>query len=90
MNIKEYKNRVASLGCIVEECTNPASLHHPRFSCGMAQRSSDWLVIPLCRFHHQDGIFGQAIHNGKATFEKNYGTEAALLAKTIKKIMDQC
>jgi len=85
MNIKQYKNKVASLGCIL--CRQPAELHHPRFSQGLAQRASDWLIIPLCTYHHRTGSFGQAIHNGKATFEKNYGKEADLLAKTIETIM---
>ncbi len=85
MNINQYKNKVASLGCIISK--QPAVLHHPRFSVGLAQRESDWLVIPLSPYHHTLGPYGQAIHNGKATFEKNYGTEAKLLAKTIQKIV---
>jgi len=85
MNIKQYKNKVASLGCII--CSMPAELHHPRFSQGMAQRANDWLVIPLCTYHHRSGNFGHSIHGGKATFEKNYGKEADLLAKTIETIM---
>jgi len=86
MDIKTYKGIVAELGCII--CGSPASLHHPRFCVGMSQRENDWLVIPLCQYHHQGGPFGQAIHNGKNTFELNYGSEAKLLALTIKKIME--
>ena len=88
MNIQEYKSKVDSLGCIVYGCGQGATLHHPRFSCGGSQRSSDWLVIPLCPYHHQHGPFGQAIHNGQATFENNYGKEADLLAMTIKKMVN--
>lgn len=85
MNVKEYKNMVAEGGCII--CGSPAQLHHPRFCCGMAQRASDWLVIPLCPDHHQNGGYGVALHAGQTTFEQNYGTEAELLARTIGRIM---
>jgi len=85
MNIKDYKNTVAELGCII--CSRPAMLHHPRFACGMSQRSSDWLVIPLCPDHHQNGGYGTAIHAGQSTFEQNFGTEAELLAKVIQRIV---
>lgn len=84
MKVEQYKSLVASLGCVV--CGKPSSLHHPRFCVGMGQRSSDWLVIPLCPDHHQHGGFGVAIHAGQGTFEKNFGTEQELLAKTIQKV----
>lgn len=81
---KRHLDRVSSLGCII--CGAPASLHHPRFSCGMSQRASNWLAIPLCPWHHQQGPHGIAIHNGQQEFEKNFGTEAELLAQTIQKV----
>lgn len=87
MNKKQYMDRIASLGCIV--CGRPATLHHPRFAVGMAQRNSDWLVIPLCKTHHQDGGWGQAIHAGQTVFERNHGTEPELLAKTIQKLVSE-
>jgi len=86
MNIKQYKNKVASLGCIISG--QPAELHHPRFTQGMSQRASDWLVIPLSKYHHRTGPFGQAVHNGQHIFELNYGKEADLLAMTIKRVME--
>jgi len=86
MSKQKYKDAVAALGCII--CGGPACLHHPRFVCGMSQRASDWLVIPLCMYHHQWGTYGHAIHNGQQEFEKNYGTEQELLAKTIEKIFE--
>lgn len=82
MNKKQYREKVRSGGCII--CGQPGEIHHPRFSCGLAQRASDWLSICLCPYHHRTGGYGNAIHNGQATFEKNYGKEADLLAKTIK------
>jgi hypothetical protein len=82
--LKAYKSLVADLGCAVEYCGRPAALHHPRFAAGMSQRSSDWLVIPLCPDHHQHGGHGVAIHAGQSTFESLYGSEEKLLAKTIE------
>ncbi|MBU1567749.1 MAG: Ref family protein [Proteobacteria bacterium] len=84
MNVAQYKNRVAEIGCII--CGCPACLHHPRFCIGMSQRSSDWLVIPLCPAHHQTGGFGVAIHANKVAFEGNFGTEQELLAKVIQNV----
>jgi len=49
---------------------------------GMAQRASDWLVIPLCEFHHtgKNGIHG---HGFEAMTKL---TEMDLLAATIEAI----
>lgn len=84
--LRDYKSRVAELGCIVDGCGAPAMLHHPRFCVGMGQRSNDWLVIPLCPDHHQNGGLGVAIHAGQNTFESLYGTEAELLARVIQRM----
>ena len=63
---KSYMGRVAALGCYLCQHlgygATPAQLHHPREGVGMAQRQSNWLVIPICPTHHQDaqdGIHGQ-------------------------------
>ncbi len=82
MNTSEWKNRVAELGCLI--CRMPAELHHTRFSAGLGQRASDYLVIPLCPEHHRTGGAGVAIHAGQQTFEGLYGTEVELLSRTIK------
>lgn len=84
MNVKKHKNKVASLGCLI--CRQPAELHHPRFVAGASQRASDWLVIPLCPTHHRTGGHGVALHAGQTTFELNYGSEADLLAQTIREV----
>ena len=84
---QSHRKRVAELGCIV--CRNlgnpgtPACLHHPRSFAGMGQRASEWEVIPLCPYHHQQGPFGHAIHNGSHEFAKNYGTEEQLLEQVL-------
>jgi len=64
---KLYMARVAALGCFLCQKlghgATPAQLHHPREGLGMAQRASNWLVVPLCDAHHAnsspDGIHGQ-------------------------------
>lgn len=83
---KRYMNRVAELGCIVEGCSAPAEIHHPRFAAGTAQRTSHYLAIPLCPLHHRMGGHGVAIHAGQTTFERMYGTEVDLLARVIERL----
>lgn len=78
---------IKSFGCVVEGCSAPAEKHHPRFCVGLSQKANDFLVIPLCAYHHRLGGFGQAIHNGQETFERNYGNESELLALTIRKLV---
>lgn len=84
MTAKEYKDRAAALGCMACRLLGygetPASLHHVREDQGMSQRASDWLVIPLCKEHHQgkNGIHG----HGFESLTKL--TEMDLLAETIK------
>jgi len=81
---KNHLSKVAELGCIV--CGAPADIHHPRFDCGMSQRSRHYLAIPLCKFHHQDGPFGMAIHNGQQEFERNFMSEQDMLAEVIRRL----
>jgi len=86
MTAKVWKNKVAALGCIL--CRHqglgetPATLHHVREGQGMSQRASDWLVIPLCKEHHQ-GKSG--IHGGQ--FYQLYRLdEMDLLAWTLEEV----
>lgn len=64
MTAKTWKSKVAALGCILcrhlDWGETPASLHHVREGQGMSQRASDWLVVGLCKEHHQGktGIHG--------------------------------
>jgi hypothetical protein len=87
MTAKAWKNKVAALGCIL--CRHqglgetPATLHHVREGQGMSQRASDWLVIPLCKEHHQ-GKSG--IHGGQ--FYQLYRLdEMDLLAWTLEEAL---
>lgn len=89
---QKHKDRVARLGCIL--CRQlgygetPAALHHPRFSEGIGQRASNFLVIPLCHEHHQgaSGLHGL----GTREFERRYKlSEPVLLALTIEALEKQ-
>lgn len=87
---REHMSKVAALGCIV--CRNkgygntPPELHHARYEQGMAQRASNYDVIPLCPTHHRDGkvVNGNmeyGIHSDPKDFVENYGSELELLEK---------
>lgn len=77
-----YKSLVADQPC---SCCGAegVELHHPREGQGMAQRASDWLVIPLCPDCHR-GAFG--IHGNKNMMKIKKLTEMDLLAQTIERI----
>lgn len=85
MNAKQWKAKVASLGCILchhldPDCCTPATLHHVREGQGMSQRASDYLVVPLCPEHHQ-GKTG--VHGGQF-YQLHKLDELDLLAMTIE------
>lgn len=82
----EYLTKVASIGCIV--CGLPAGIHHCRTGLGMSQRAPHiGGTIPLCKWHHQDGGFGEAIHAGQKTWESIHGSELELLEAVKGKII---
>lgn len=80
---REHLSKVAEIGCIV--CLNenygqsPAEIHHIRSGQGMAQRASNYEVIPLCPIHHRNGGHGVAVHAGIETWQERFGTEVELL-----------
>lgn len=86
--VKRHWSRVAALGCIVTQHPNP-QLHHTHsrelsamgFGRGVAQKPSDWLVIPLSHDYHV-GRFGIDSGMGVATWEKLYGSQLEHL-KTV-------
>lgn len=86
MNAKAWKSRVAGIGCILcrhlDLGETPATLHHVREGQGMSQRSSDFLVVPLCREHHQ-GKTG--VHGGQF-YQLHKMDELDLLAMTIQEV----
>jgi len=86
---KEFRSRIAELGCIVDVevdgcvrmCGSPPHLHH--VTNGTMSKKGDKL-LPLCPIHHQHGGFGVAFHAGKETWEKKFGTQEELLIKRDK------
>jgi hypothetical protein len=83
-----HMGRVAELGCIV--CLNlrrgrsPAEVHHARCFAGGGQKSTDFHTIPLCPLHHRLGGSGVALHAGRQSFARNFGTEPELLLQTLR------
>ena len=86
VNAKAWKSKVAAIGCIL--CRHhghggtPANLHHIREGQGMSQRASDWLVVPLCKEHHQ-GKTG--VHGGEF-YHFHKLDELDLLAMTLETV----
>ena len=76
---KAHMGRVAELGCII--CHRPAQVHHV---ANQGVRASHYATFALCGFHHTDGGFGDAIHQGRRTWEARHGTEKELLKKTLE------
>ena len=83
-------DRVAGLPCVVCEHmgmppTYGVEVHHIREGQGAAQRSSDFLTLPLCVEHHRgnSGVHGL----GRKGFFARYKTdELQLLAVTLEKL----
>jgi hypothetical protein len=86
----EHMGRVASLGCII--CGKDAEIHHITGGKSLSQRASHFEVLPLCFEHHSAQTplsFGHTVHKGVKSFEKNYGTQTELLAKTRKALSEK-
>lgn len=63
--------------------SSKTSAHHMRHGQGMAQRSADWLAMPLCHDCHQ-GPTG--IHGDRSLLKIAKVTEQDLLAATVKRL----
>ena len=84
-----HYDRLARLGCIV--CRRlgyfetPAEIHHVKIGItGVAKKSHYLQAIPLCPEHHRLGPYGVAYHAGPEAWERNYGTQAELLARATE------
>ena len=85
--LKEQKRmeRVASIGCIV--CRKlgyydtPAEIHHIRNQTGMGKRSSHYLVLPLCPYHHRNS--NESYHYSPEKFENRFGSQKKLLEEVL-------
>ena len=78
--MKKRLDQVAELGCLVcDDLGNedtPAQIHHQ-----LGQGRDDNKVLPLCPYHHLDGGYGIAVHDGTRTWEKIYGTQASMVER---------
>ena len=87
---KQHLSRLSDLPCVL--CwalgieAHEVEIHHLREGCGMAQRSSHWLAIPLCPSCHR-GTLG--IHGSRSLLRIAKVTELDLLAETIRRIAEQ-
>ena len=85
--IQRYHDTVASLGCVLcdrlGQGRTPATIHHIREGQGMAQRASDWLVVPLCPDCHQGST---GIHGDRTLLRIANCGELDLLADTIRRL----
>lgn len=83
---REHMQMVAELGCVacrrIGIPDTPAELHHVRDGQGLAQRASNFEVIPLCPQHHRLGP--DAIHQSKHNFTARFGSERELLEETLR------
>ena len=83
---------VSEIGClachVIGIIDSPAECHHVRFKAGGWQRSSHMDVIPLCHPHHRTGGYGVAFHAGRVAWELKFGTEAELLERTNKLLIE--
>lgn len=82
---------ITRLGCVVclragygfSEC----EIHHLLTNRAGFRRNTDAQTIGLCPQHHRLGNLGVAIHAGKRSFERAYGTELELLNFTNNRIL---
>ena len=75
-----HMGRVADLPCVL--CGQQGvQVHHIREGQGMAQRASNWLVVPLCPSCHTGPL---GVHGDKTMMRINKMTELDMLAKTIE------
>ena len=80
--MKEHMDKVAQLPCLT--CgTEPVEIHHIREGQGMAQRASNWLVVPLCPSCHRGS---KGIHGDKSMMNIRKWTELDLLAMTLERL----
>ena len=88
-----YQRDVRGIGCIA--CivslgfSSPCDIHH-LLSGG--RKIGEMFVLGLCPPHHRSGLNNDTVvsrHHWKAEFERRYGTEAQLLARTRALVADR-
>lgn len=81
--------RKRNLGCIMVylgfgyECNRGVELHHPREGAGAAQKTGEYLKIPLCPGHHT-GPHG--VHFRRSFYARTKMDEHDLLNETLRQL----
>lgn len=70
---KAHLSSVKALPCVCCGAPGPSDAHHVFSGRYGSRKTSDYEVIPLCRWCHQDGP--QSIHRAKATWEAAHGMD---------------
>lgn len=74
-----YMQAVKQLPCVV--CgARPCDAHHCFHGRYSGAKASDFDVIPLCKWHHQDGP--EAIHRIKRTWAEKHGPDHSYINQT--------
>lgn len=85
---RRHLSRVSELGCALCKRLGypdvPAEIHHLREGAGMAQRQSNFIVIPLCPLHHRQK---HGIHGDRQAFKDARIDEMDLLADVLAEIL---
>ena len=87
---KKHLAEIALMSCVVcdkikEKSKTRLEVHHSMRK-GLGLKASDLLTLPLCSFHHRTGNAGEAIHQGRNLWEKEFGTQEELLKIIVIKI----
>lgn len=70
---RAHIERVKLLPCVICHRPGPSDAHHVFCDRYSTRRASDFEVIPLCKFHHQDGPF--SIHQNKRLWVETNGPD---------------
>lgn len=81
---REYLERVKSLHCVICAHPPPNDAHHVICDRFGTSKVSDYLTIPLCKDHHQNGP--DAIHNGKKSWVEKFGPDHSYLYVVKKQL----
>jgi len=77
-----FMGSMRDLGCIVchkhYHRYSPAMFHHCKFNRGFGQKKNHKIGFGLCHRHHQDHGAGVSFHDGRLSWEDNFGREEDL------------
>lgn len=81
MKVKEYNDKVVSLGCLLCPPNTLATCHH--INSGF-KRMGDIFTLPLCWDIHHEGYKTESVGNNKKGFIEKYGNEVYLLIEVLR------